>query len=65
MKKQIIRIARFQAVLLTAAVFVAGCVQIPAEPEKNPASGGEYDRSAALQCADAVLRAFQEKNMNC
>ncbi len=61
MKKQIIRIARFQAVLLTAAVFVAGCVQIPAEPEKNPASGGEYDRSAALQCADAVLRAFQEK----
>ena len=62
MKKQIIRIARFQAVLLTAAVFVAGCVQIPAEPEKNPASGGEHDRSAALQCADAVLRAFQEKN---
>lgn len=65
MKKQIIRIARFQTVLLTAAVFVAGCVQIPAEPEKNPASGGEHDRSAALQCADAVLRAFQEKNMNC
>ncbi len=65
MKKQIIRIARFQAVLLAAAVFVAGCAQIPAETEKNPASGGEYDRSAALQCADAVLRAFQEKNMNC
>ena len=31
MKKQIIRIARFQAVLLAAAVFVAGCAQIPAE----------------------------------
>ena len=61
MKKQIIRIARFQAVLLTAAVFVAGCVQIPAEPEKIPLPAGEHDRSAALQCADAVLRAFQEK----
>lgn len=40
MKKQIIRIARFQTVLLTAAVFVAGCVQIPAEPEKIPLPAG-------------------------
>ncbi|MEI3002934.1 MAG: hypothetical protein V8T86_18925 [Victivallis sp.] len=62
MKKRIIRIARFQAVLLAAAVFVAGCAQIPAEIEKNPASGGEHDRSAALQCGDTALRAFQKKN---
>ena len=37
MKKQIIRIARFQAVLLAAAVFVAGCAQIPAKTaERGP-----------------------------
>lgn len=62
MKKQIIRIFRFLAVQVTAAVLIAGCAQIPADTEKNSASGGEYDQSAAIQCGDAVLRAFQEKN---
>lgn len=62
MKRRIIRIAQFQAVLLTVILLIAGCVQIPAEIEKNPASDGKHDRSAALQCGDTMLRAFQEKN---
>ena len=62
MKRRIIRIAQFQAVLLTVILLIAGCVQIPAEIEKNPASDGKHDRSAALQCGDTMLRAFQKKN---
>lgn len=34
MKRRIIRIAQFQAVLLTVILLIAGCVQIPAEIEK-------------------------------
>ena len=62
MKRRIIRIAQFQAVLLTVILLIAGCVQIPAEIEKNPASDGKHDRSAALQCGNTMLRAFQKKN---
>lgn len=62
MKRRTIRITQFQAVLLTAILLVAGCVQLPAETEKSPVASNEHNQRTVLQCGDAVLRAFQEKN---
>lgn len=63
MKRRIIRIAQFQAVLLTVILLIAGCVQIPAEIEKNPASDGKHDRSARASMRRYHAKSLSEKKL--